>query len=324
MLLAADVGGTKTLLGLFEPAPRRPHQVVGRAYPTGQFASLTSILDAFVRDVGQPIHVDAAVAGVAGPVVDNHARLTNVAWNVSASEIAVRFATRVRLLNDLEAMAYGAVVLTPSELVSLQEGVPREDGNAAVIAAGTGLGQAYLHRVDGRFRPLASEGGHADFAPRTDRQVELLRMLRAEYGRAEIEHVLSGPGLVNLHRFTHATMTCPEVPDLTLLTAPAAVSEAALAGRCPYCVEALMLFVDVFGAEAGNLALRALATAGMYLGGGMAPKVLNALRDGPFMAAFNAKGPMSSLVATVPVRVILNPDAGLIGAAVCAQELSGQ
>jgi glucokinase len=321
MLLAADVGGTKTLLGLFEPASGRPHQVLIREYPTAQFNSITAILDAFERDAGAPLRVDAAVAGVAGPVVDNFSRLTNVAWSVGSDEIAARLTTRARLLNDLEAMAYGAAVLTPAEVVTLQHGVSREQGNAAVMAAGTGLGQAYLHRVGGRFRPLASEGGHADLAPRTDRQIELFRMLRAEYGRAEVEHVLSGPGLVNLHRFTHGGKQCAEVPDIASPAAPAAVSEAALAARCPDCVEALTLFVEILGAEAGNLALRAMATAGVYLGGGMAPKILTALRGDRFLSAFRDKGVMSALVSAIPVKVILNVDAGLIGAAVYAQEL---
>jgi glucokinase len=322
MLLAADVGGTKTLLGLFEQAPGRPRPVLTCEYSTARFDSLSAMIDAFARDAGAPLRVDAAVAGVAGPVVNDFSRLTNVAWSVASAEIALHLATRARLLNDLEAMAYGAAVMTPEELVTLQDGVPRVQGNAAVIAAGTGLGQAYLHRVSGRVRPLASEGGHADFAPRTDRQVELFRMLRARYGRAEVEHVLSGPGLLNLHAFTHAGGTCVEVPDVTSPGAPAAVSDAALGGRCAQCVEALMLFVEIFGAEAGNLALRAMATAGVYLGGGMAPKILPALRGDRFLAAFRDKGVMSTLVSEIPVRVLLNADAGLIGAAVYAQELA--
>lgn len=322
MLLAGDVGGTKTLLGLFEPAERRPRPVAVHSYPTTAFSSFSDILDAFARDIGQPFRVDAAAAGVAGPVVDNRAHLTNIVWNISAREITTYFGmSRARLVNDLEAMANSAEVLTPDEVVLLQEGVMRADGNAVVIAAGTGLGEAYLHRVNGRLRPVPSEGGHADFAPRTDREIELLRMLRADYGRAEVEHILSGPGLLNLHRFTHGRVRCAEVREITPEAGPAAISQAAIGARCAACVEALSLFVGVYGAEAGNLALRGVATSGVYIGGGMAPKILPALQEGRFVEAFRAKGVMSELVARMPVKVILNSQAGLLGAAVYAQEL---
>ena len=322
MLLAGDVGGTKTLLGLFEPAGRRPQPVATLSYSTRAFECFTDMLDAFARDVGRPLRIDAAVAGVAGPVVGNRARLTNIAWTISADEIGARLGTpRTRLVNDLEAMARSADVLTSGEVALLQEGVMRADGNAVVIAAGTGLGEAYLHRVNGRLRPAPSEGGHADFSPRTDREIELLRMLRDEYGRAEVEHVLSGPGLLNLHRFTHGRSSCAAVQDLSPDAGPAAISQAAMTARCPACVEALSLFVEAYGAEAGNLALRGVATSGVYVGGGMAPQILPVLQDGRFIGAFRAKGGMSPLVARVPVKVILNPEAGLVGAAVYAQEL---
>jgi glucokinase len=353
MLLAGDVGGTTTRLGLFERAHRRPHRVAVHTYLTNDFASFGEIFDAFTRDVNAPFVArtpprtrarqgprtrtpprtrarrgprgEAAVVGVAGPVVGGTARLTNVEWNVSAAAIAARLNTsRVRLLNDLEAMALGAGVLGPEEVVELQRGVGREDGNAVVIAAGTGLGEAYLHRVNGRLRPVPSEGGHADFAARTDREIELVRMLRRLYGRAEVEHVLSGPGLLNLHRFTHDGQECPAIRGLDEIDAPAGVSRAALEGRCPACVEALSLFVEAYGAEAGNLALRGVATSGVFVGGGIAPQILPALQDGRFIEAFRAKGAMSELAANIPVKVILMPEAGLLGAAVYAQELVGE
>jgi glucokinase len=323
MLLAGDVGGTKTLLGLFERGDHRPRPVTVRTYLTNEFGSFTQILNAFARDVNRPFVVDAAAAGVAGPVVGDKARLTNIEWDVSAAEIRTRFDTpRAQLLNDLEAMANSAAVLTKDELVVLQDGVARSDGNAVVIAAGTGLGEAYLHRVGGRLRPVPSEGGHADFAPRTDREIELLRMLRAEYGRAEVEHVLSGPGLLNLHRFTHGERACAAIAGLDTNDAPAGVSQAALEGSCASCVEALDMFVSAYGAEAGNLALRGVATAGVFVGGGIAPKILPALKDGRFVNAFREKGLMSELVSRIPVKVILNAEAGLLGAAVYAQELA--
>lgn len=316
MLLAGDVGGTKTLLGLFDAGGARPRPILQRAYPTLAFADFGDLLTAFLRDVGTPPPLEAVALGVAGPVVDGHATLTNIGWEIDAAGLAARLGTpRVRLLNDLEAMALSVDVLTAAEVELLQEGTPSAGGNAVVIAAGTGLGQAYLHRVRGRLLPVPSEGGHADFAARTDREMALVRMLRDRFGRAEVEHVLSGPGLVNLHRFTHGDAPCPAIDGDA---DAAAVSTAALANTCPACAEALDLFVCAFGAEAGNLALRGVATAGVYIGGGIAPKILPALRDGRFMRAFRAKGAMSDLAARMPVKVILNPEAGLVGAAVAA------
>jgi glucokinase len=326
MLLAGDVGGTKTLLGLFEPDARRPRPVVTFTYATNAFQSFTAILDAFARDAQQPFTVDAAALGVAGPVVGTSARLTNISWDISAQEITSRLGVaRVALLNDLEAMATSVEALAEEELVVLQEGVPRRDGNAAVIAAGTGLGQAYLHRVAigggaARLQPVPSEGGHADFAARTDREIELVRMLREQYGRVEVEQVLSGPGLLNLHRFTHRGGECEMLDGATDMAAR--VSQAGLSGRCQQCVEALRMFVSAYGAEAGNLALRGVATAGLYVGGGIAPKILPMMRGNLFIDAFLAKAPMSELIARIPVKVILNADAGLLGAAVHAQQLA--
>jgi glucokinase len=322
MLLAGDVGGTKTLLGLFDEGRPRPRLVARRSYDTNAFDSFTAILDAFARDVRDPFSVTAAAAGVAGPVIGDRAALTNIAWDISCGEIAARFSTTgVRLLNDLEAMATSVDVLDPDELLVLQAGIPRADGNAVVIAAGTGLGEAYLHRVNGRLRPVPSEGGHADWAARTDSEMGLLIMLRTQYGRAEVEHVLCGPGLLNIYRFTHGGQECEPVRGLPPDRAPAAVSNAALTGSCASCVEALSMFVSAYGAEAGNLALRGVATAGVFIGGGIAPKILPSLQDGRFMEAFRAKGLMTELVSKVPVKVIVNPEAGLLGAAVAAQEL---
>ncbi len=325
MILAGDVGGTKTLVGLFERGGGRPRPKTIRTYVTGRFRSFTEILDAFAADVPHPFTVDAAVAGVAGPVAGTRAHLTNIPWDMSADEITARFGTPlVRLLNDLEAMAMGVELLTGAELDVLQAGTPDRRGNAVVIAAGTGLGEACLHRIGGDAAPfhvMPSEAGHADFAARTDREIELVRALRDRYGRAEIEQVLSGPGLVNLHRLTHGGIPCTQVPDLRRPDAPAYISNAALGVSCARCVEALGLFVEAFGAEAGNLALRGKATAGVYIGGGIAPKILPALHDGRFMQAFLDKPPMDDLLAKMPVKVILNIEAGLLGAAVAAQGL---
>jgi glucokinase len=321
MILAGDIGGTKTLLGLFDPAPLRPRPLVVRAFPTVEFPDLTSIISAFAEGVQGALGVDRACFGVAGPIVAGAAQLTNVPWSVDAASVAEMFGIqRVALLNDLQAMAYGVPVLEGEELHTLQDGQALRGGNMALIAAGTGLGQALLHNVDGRFIPSPSEGGHADFAPRTERQIDLLRDLIQRFGRATVEHVVSGRGIVNIHRITHQG-GCSIVADEDDPYAPALISSAALDRLCLGCVEALEIFVDAYGAEAGNLALRSVATAGVFVGGGIAPKVLPALSDGRFMRAFNDKAPLNDLVKSIPVRVILNPDVGLIGAAVYAAEL---
>jgi glucokinase len=322
MLLAGDVGGTKTLLGLFERSDPRPVPHSIHSFPTTSFRRFADILDAFALEVGGRFTIHAATLGVAGPVADNHATLTNVGLKVAADDIERRFGVRrARLVNDLEAMASSVAVLTPEELVTLQDVPPRADGNAAVIAAGTGLGQAYLHRVNGHLTAVPTEAGHADFAARTDRELELVRMLRERYGRAEVEQVLSGPGLVNLHRFTHRGGECAVIDDLESPEAPAKVSQAAMGGRCQGCAEALRMFVSAYGAEAGNLALRCMAMSGVFVGGGIARKILPAMTNGTFMDAFLAKAPMADLVSRIPVHVILNTEAGLLGAAVCAQRL---
>lgn len=320
MLLAGDVGGTKTLLGLFERAHPRPIQHTLYSYPTKSFERFVDILRAFTRDVADGHVIDAVALGVAGPVAGNRATLTNVGIDIVGDEIATELnTTRVRIVNDLEALGFGIPILGSEEILVLQEGQPRADGNAAVVAAGTGLGEAFLHQVDGRWIPLPTEAGHADFAARTDREIELVRMLRERYGRAEVEHVLSGPGLLNLHRFTHRGGECAVVEDIDDAESAAQVSQGALTGRCQGCVEALRMFVSAYGAEAGNLALRGVTRAGLYVGGGIARKILPFIQQGTFMQAFLDKGPMSDLLSTIPVRVILNEEAGLLGAAACAQ-----
>jgi glucokinase len=324
MLLAGDIGGTKTLLGLFTYDGERPEPTAVHHFTTLDFDSLDEMIAGFLADAGRA-RIDAACFGVAGPVLGETAHLTNVPWLVDAGETGRRFhVSHVSLLNDLQAMAYSVPVLKDEELAVLQEGDAVPDGNAALLAAGTGLGEALLHNIDGRFVPASSEGGHADFAARTDRELDLVRELTRLHGRVQYEAVLSGPGLVNIHRFLHPG-GCPVVKAAASEQAeadlPAEITSAALAGRCPQCVETLDLFVSAYGAEAGNLALRSLATAGVYLGGGIAPKILPALKQGGFMDAFRAKDPMQDLLAAVPVRVILNPRAGLLGAATHAAEL---
>ena len=326
MLLAADMGGTKTLAGLFRRAGDRPERQVVREYVTLDFDSLDEILSTFLEETGAD-RIEAVAVGVAGPVTGLAARLTNVPWIADLAPMADRLdGVPVELLNDLEAMAYAVPVLEPDELVVLQDGMASPTGNAALIAAGTGLGEALLHNVDGRFVPSASEGGHADFSARTPREFALAQELARIHGRVDVERIISGPGLVNLFRFTHGggpvERACDALPPgLDPGELPAAISTNALDGRCEQCAEALEMFVEAYGAEAGNLALRSVATAGVYVGGGIAPKILPALLDGRFMDAFLDKAPMSDLLRTLPVMVIRNPAAGLLGAAVRASSL---
>ena len=336
MLLAADVGGTKTLLGLFKRAPERPVRIEAGEFVTLEYENLVPMIREFLKAAGvEPRAIAAATFGVAGAVTDQVARLTNVPWLVDGAVISQAAGLRrVHLLNDLESMAHSVVVLEANELAVLQQGVAQPGGNAGVIAAGTGLGEAILLNVDGRFQPGATEAGHADWGPRTPREIELLKTLIRVYGRASNEHVVSGPGLVNVYQFTHDTFgsrtwlsaaayvpakTCAGVgPIGDPADLPAAITKSALEKRCPMCVESLDLFVGAYGAESGNLALRTVATAGVYIGGGIAPKILPALQSGRFLDAFRAKEPLADFVATIPVAVILNAEAGLLGAAVHA------
>ena len=323
LILAGDVGGTKTWLGLFACDGPRPSPRETRCYPTRGFDALTPMVAHFLEATGAAGQIAAACFGVAGPVLANVSQLTNVPWVVDAVEIGSRLdIASTRLLNDLEAMAHAIPLLAEHELAVIEAATPAADGNTALIAPGTGLGETGLHAIGDRLIPAPSEGGHTDFAARTPRELELVAELSARLGRVALEDVVSGPGLVNLHTFTHRSTLCtnrslPHQPD----ERPAAITAAALDGECAACVEALDLFVSALGAAAGNLALRTLATAGLYVGGGIAPRILPALRTGRFTEAFVDKGPMRPLLEQVPVSVIVEQQAALIGAAVGASGL---
>jgi glucokinase len=324
MLLAGDIGGTKTLLGLFDAVPARPRPLATRAFGTLDHPDLQTIITEFLKtdeaSAARATHgaIESACFGVAGPIVDETVKVTNVPWFVDARRVAAALGVpRVWLLNDLEALAHAVPVLRESEMHALQEGEAIRGGNVGLIAAGTGLGQALLHNVDGRFLPSASEAGHADFAARTEREIALTRDLTARYGRADVEHVVSGRGVVNIHRVAHQ-QPCTAGIDLESPDAPAAISAAAMERRCAGCVETLDMFVEAYGAEAGNLALRVVSTGGMFVGGGIAPKILPLLTTGVFMRAFRAKPPLDPMLSRMPVKVILNAESGLLGAAVYA------
>jgi glucokinase len=320
MLLAGDVGGTKTLIGLFAGGAPRPRAVQTETFRTLEFPDLTSLVSAFLRKYGcDAREIAAACFGVAGPVKDGCARLTNVPWMVDADAIGRDLPVRrADVINDLEALAWSVPVLERSEIEVLSEGEPDVAGAVALIAAGTGLGMALLPKVAGRLVPVPSEGGHADFAARTNAEEILQEALTREFGRADLEQVLSGPGLVNIYRYVYPHQCATVSNTAEAEEVPALISHAALQDRCPECRRSLELFVSIYGAAAGNLALTALSTGGLFLGGGIAPRILEALHWPVFLEAFWSKAPLDALMRKIPVNVILNPEAGLVGASTFA------
>ncbi|MEW6299546.1 MAG: glucokinase [Thermodesulfobacteriota bacterium] len=325
-VIAGDIGGTKTSLAVYAVAqPRRLALVREAAFPSRQYGGLEEVVREFLGAGAETI--SAGVFGVAGPVQDGVVITTNLPWRVEAARLAqVMRGARVRLLNDLEATAYGALFLPPEEIHTLNAGKPRR-GNCAVIAAGTGLGQAFLFWDGARYWPAATEGGHADFAPRDEKEAELLHFLRKEYVHVSYERVLSGPGLVNIFRFLTEALGRPvshTVRDRLRAEDPAAViGEAGVAGTCGACVEAVEMFLSVYGAQAGNLALTVMGVAGVYVGGGIVVKLLPKVTAGAFLRAFLAKGRFADFMADIPVYILLNPKASQIGAAQAASELLG-
>ena len=322
MILAADVGGTKTHLALYESgaAPRAP--AIERRVPSRDYDSLGAMVRQFVDDTGRRPRF--AALGIAGPVVDNASDTTNLPWDVSGRALAEALGgATVRLLNDLEAMAWGVASLDPGDLESLQAGRPAA-GNRVLIAAGTGLGEAMLVWNGRDWRPSPSEGGHADFAPRDEVEDELLLWLRSRYaGHVSYERVLSGPGIADLYRFHADTGRGRASAEVARAFAdaedPAAVvTQAALAGSCERAALALDRFVRIYGAEAGNLALKGLAVGGVFVGGGIAPRILAALGRGSFIESFDDKGRLRPLLERIPVHVILRPETALWGAAAFA------
>lgn len=318
LILAGDIGGTNTRLALVDAAPGGVRVLFEETFPSRERTSLEEVLAEFLSL--HPAAFTAASFGIAGPVRDGRCEATNLPWVVDAQSVAKRLRLkRVGLVNDLVASAYGIVLLRGRDLVTLNRGVRNPRGNRALIAAGTGLGEAGLLWNGEGHLPFGSEGGHVDFAPRNRLEMELLEYLLKSHGRVSYERVVSGPGLVNLYRFLRDTGKGEEPPWLSEQLRdgdPAAVvSRHALDGTSLLCVQALDLFVSVYGAQAGNLALTIMATGGVYLGGGIAPKILSKLKEPSFMSAFTAKGRLSPLLEDIPVRVIMNPKTALLGAA---------
>jgi glucokinase len=324
MLLAGDLGGTKTQLGLFRPHGGRPELLDVREYTTLDYPSLSAMVSTFLGATGtRPTEVQFACIGVAGPNVKQVARLTNVPWLIDGRELmASTGIRRAWILNDVEAMAYGVPALRPDELHILQSGEFNADGNACLMAAGTGLGQAILVRQHGRLVPSPSEGGHTDLGPRTARELALVEFLIDRYGRATYEHVISGRGFINLLRFTSDNRS-PLLTGFDEDDLPAEISRRGIEGSDPHCVEAVELFATTYGSAAANLALQCVATGGVFLGGGIPSKILPAFTTPHFMNAFRSKPPMAALLEKMPVAVVLNRQTGLLGAAVYAASLVG-
>ena len=317
MILAGDVGGTKTSLALYRREARGLLRDRMATYRSREHADLDAILRDFLGEGGA---VERACVGVAGPVEDGRCRLTNLDWEVDEASLRRTLGLReAYLVNDLQATASSLPFLQESDRAAIREGKADPRGNMAVLSAGTGLGEGFLVGSDAGYIPLASEGGHVDFAPRDERETRLHAFLRAKYGRVSAERVLSGPGLHDVYRFLREEEGMEEEPgieaDLAGAEPQRAIVRHGVAGGPGTCAETLRIFCSLYGAEAGNLALHYLATGGVYLAGGIAPAILPALRRGEFLSAFLDKGRMRSLLSRVPVLVILDPAAPLLGAA---------
>jgi glucokinase len=318
MILAGDIGGTKTNLAYFTAGGDTLTPTLVESYASHEFSSLPDVLKTLVRD--HPAKIEAAAFGIAGPIVNGRSKLTNLGWDVDAREVASFLKlNNVGLLNDLEATAYGTLRLHSNDKVLLKEGTGVPHAAIAVIAAGTGLGEGGLVWDGSRYRALPSEGGHTDFAPRSELEIDVLRFMLGKHERVSYERLVSGPGLLNLYQFFRSRSTYDEPSwlkeKLALGDPSAAISRAAMEGNDDVSVKALEMFVSLYGAEAGNLALKLLATGGVFVGGGIAPKILPKIQQGPFLNSFSRKGRYSDLLKKIPIHVIMNDKIALVGAA---------
>ncbi len=320
MILAGDIGGTKTNLALFEIKDNKLELQVQWQFASREFSSLSDVIIAFEKETFE-LKLEAACFGVAGPVIDGHCRTTNLPWDINTIQLQKYLnIDNVRLMNDLEATAYGMLYLNDDEFVDLNPTGRKVEGNCAVIAAGTGLGEAILYHDGSQYHPIGSEGGHCDFAPVTPQQDELLRWMRNRYpSHVSFERILSGPGIYMLYEFLSESGFAPQPQSMIQIKEgedrSAMVSECALKDRDPLCLEALRLFAEIYGSEAGNLALKSLSLGGVYIGGGIAPKILPILRNHDFMDGFASKGRFEELLRGMQVKIALNPETALLGAA---------
>lgn len=320
MILAGDIGGTHARLAAFETEGNRLQCAVEKIYPSREHNGLGEIVAKFTRTEGIP--AQSACFGVAGPVRGGRSKISNLPWIIDSQELAAQLKLRtVGLINDLEAFAYGIDALESKDFVTLSEGSGQPEGNTAVISAGSGLGEAGLYWDGHRHHPFACEGGHTEFAPKNDVEIELLQYLMKKYGNQHVsyERILSGPGVKNIYDFLRDTGKEEEpawlrdqiaaAPD-----APALISELALSNKAAICDRTLSIFVSVFGSEAGNCALKFMCTGGVFVAG-IAAKIVSKMKEGAFMESFVNKGRMRTLLEEIPVKIVLNDDSGLIGAA---------
>ena len=329
IVLAGDIGGTKTLLQLSRSGPDGLEVLHEKRYASAEYGEFLALASQFVAESLQltGMHPSRACFGVAGPVSGRLAKTTNLPWSLDADALETALnIERVRLINDFQSVGYGVDALKSEDIVILQQGVEKPCGTRAIIGAGTGLGQAFLVWQADHYEVVASEGGHADFAPTDDEQVVLLRYLRKRYQWATWERAVSGRGLVNIFEFLaereHEPLSAPLQQALREEDHAAVISRFGMQGGDPTAAKALEIFVTLYGAQAGNLALTGLATGGVYLAGGVAPKIIDKLTDGTFMKAFSDKEErMQPLLKAMPVRVIVNPNVGLLGSAIAASRL---
>jgi len=316
MILAGDLGGTKSNLGLFDVRQEKLEGVAKKRYATQQHSGLDELVKDFLRETSGK--VTASCFGIAGPVVDNKVHGSNMPWEVDGAYMARLLGlNRVRLLNDLEAAAYGIGVMESKDLETLHTGVETLEANRAVIAAGTGLGEGVLFWDGKQHLPMATEAGHADFAPHTKQQADLWQYLSTRSEFVTSETILSGGGFQRVHEFLDASVRHPGFDDHKIDPAPE-IARMGLSGECRVCVETLNLWVEVYGAEAGNLALRSVARGGIYITGGIAVKILPKMKNGRFAAAVQHKEKLGDFLAQIPIHVVLNEDCPLLGAAFVA------
>lgn len=319
--MAGDVGGTKANLAFYKLTTGKLDLLVQKQYPSADYKNLHDLILEFIKDTGHSAnHVCIAVAG---PIVNNTCHATNLPWVIDANVLAERLQMKqVELMNDLEANAHGIYELTEKDFVTINQGLKKKNGNVGVISAGTGLGEAGIIWEDRKMRPFASEGGHCDFSPNNPIQRELLAHLSTKFEHVSYERVLSGQGLQNIYEFLRDAKKMEEpkwlADSFKTGDLPAIVSEHGLKGETEICVEALNIFTDIYGSESGNLALKLMATGGIYIGGGIAPKMIEKLSEPRFLDAFLNKGRLRAVLETIQIKVIMNDKTALLGAARCA------
>ena len=316
MILAGDIGGTKTNLGLFEEENGKLVRVAHKRYSGREHSGLLEVVQDFLRE--NPSKITAAAFGVAGPVVNNAVHATNLPWVVDGA-VFTKFLglDQVWILNDLESDAYGILLMEPGDLLTLNPGVPAPKAPRAVIAAGTGLGEAILFWTGTRYMGVATEAGHADFAPSTVEQAELWKFLKSRYEFVSVETILAGDGFKKVHEFLDPSVRHPDF-DASGGDSGPEITERGLSGECPVCAAAVHMWVDIYGSEAGNLAVRTVARDGIYVAGGIAAKILPRIKDNRFVSAAIRKDKMQAFVAKIPIHVVLNEECPLIGAAFIA------